>query len=96
MVQVPAVFVTWMVPFGLKMVVPTPVLVSTELSQRDLAVVIVSVSDTVPSLIVTTGATVQDVTVVEAALMPVIFVADPVLKAHIGAPVTVAANVPVT
>lgn len=67
--QVPAVFDTVIVPFGLKIVVLTPLLVSTELSQMDLAVVIVRVCVPVPSVIVTTGATVQAVTVVEDALI---------------------------
>ena len=73
-----------------------PVLASTVLSHSDLAVVMVSVHDTVPSEIVTTGATVQAVTVVDDALMFVMLVADCVLNAHIGAPVTVAPKVPVT
>ena len=55
--QVPAVFETVIVRLGLKMVVPTPALASAEIFHRDLVVVSVTVSDAVPSVIVTMGAT---------------------------------------
>lgn len=71
------------VVFGLKIVVPTPLLASTVLSQALLAVVSVSVWETVPFEIVIIGAVAQVVVFCDCTVMRVMFVALCVAKLHI-------------
>lgn len=70
--QVPAVFdATMVLPMAKTLLMPE--LESTALSQMDLAVVSVKVAVCTPSEMVTTGGVAQAVTVVEAALMRIIW-----------------------
>jgi len=76
-------YLTVIVPFGLKIVVPTPVLVSTALSHCCLPVVSVNVWVAVPSEIVMIGAVAQVVTFCELAMMRVMFAAFCTRQLHI-------------